>query len=66
MVNEDFDVDLGDALQDLLDEAFEEHVEDEYFEYECPECGKMIPISAGISQCECGFVLRTQINKLEF
>ena len=36
MVNEDFDVDLGDALQDLLDEAFEEHVEDEYFEYECP------------------------------
>lgn len=53
-----------DALQKVTQEAFEEKALSGDLSYDCPDCGKPIPITGLHNVCSCGFNLEVLLDEV--
>lgn len=54
------------ALKKVAEEAFIEEAFSGNIEYDCPDCGRKIKITGPENTCECGFVLKVELDPVKF
>lgn len=65
MVNFELEFDET-ALRSAVQDAFDDYVDNEGVDYECPGCGCALTVRTGDNRCpECGFVIVVEKGQLQ-
>lgn len=65
MIDVKFEFD-DDNLKRAVQDAFDDYVDNEGVDYECPGCGSSIVIKTGENVCpDCGFVINVEKGELQ-